>query len=998
MTEIPVSPPPPGYDIVFSLPTRKYVHPRAMAAFVEQLGTDPYISGHRLATIFLSSTVTPRWNDRTTSYFYNIDGQAKELSTYEKRQLIRSRFSKVCIHYGTTYIMKHVHGSYTFRDVVSDIPLEDTHQWIIMSAETSRRSPTSFNEMSRFTMDDTMTLDSTIPGCTDDTIFVLCAVPRAEKYCLCKLNESIHPQLTLRPWVITPAPSDFNRSRAIFDDVIGPMFFTSTEGLDVSYFSFHTGNDTDTLTKANYYVRPQQGTDASSISGVDFSTDTSGLFTKEELYNAAIQHASSDMSLLEATSLCNSSFAQFMYDAMYSKDSYQVYRVWIADDAEVHIDFLVNKEKIQSMRTSIVPFHGHVYTFNTSISDETLQDVFRLRMLVPGLESHQTITSSTYNMILKNLSNRDVVQDIPMSEDVTRSIRCVNTMDTLYEYQKENVRWMIRQEHVPDGIVGLLATRVTGDPEGPGVFRCAFPQFKYSYVANPENVFTRGGFLCDDVGMGKTRQAIELVRATTTSESRSTLIIVPPNIIDQWRREVSSVWPDCRLAVVHGRFKKNVDMAHVATHYDIVVATTRTSEQLTRVGWERVMVDESHLNASRTSWFESPKKWLITATPYTNLNKQMEWLVGSSYKCYDSVSYNHRSTSYYYNTHQGPENMLLEYKYLVLKLLMTRKTRDVHAMLPDVSVARRLVLLHENERSHYQATIQACTENRLGMSYISTMMASSHLVGVSTFGPRFVPDVQQYEQTSSTHFHPDRTLLPEQIPEDTTCPICISSVDTDASRTACNHWFCTECINLHLTSARHQSTCPMCRHIIQRHSVERTIVQDGDVTAVQDSAFLSTKMIQILTDLQRALDDDKHVLLFVHQKSHLDIVTEILSSKSIAHMTLHGAMNVERRNRIFSDFQEGLKPASKVLVLTTKCASAGITLTTADVIMVLSPCDDASTEEQIIGRSRRIGRPPEKSIEFISYVSNDTIESSIDTERDRYRLANVWSITKRLIS
>lgn len=655
---------------------------------------------------------------------------------------------------------------------------------------------------------------------------------------------------------------------------------------------------------------------------------------------------------------------------------------------------------MRSQSKNILPFTCHWSSRDRYIVDDVLETIQRIDILIPYYFSERSYTVQT--RMLANLSDRYMPHPETYNEHrdtVVRTIRDINHSEVLYEYQKENVRWMISQEYAQDGMVGVMSRRITGPPGGQGLFRKTFPETAYTYVADPDGVFHSGGFLCDDVGMGKTRQIIELIRVTSTEETSATLIIVPPNVIDQWRLEVCTIWPACRLAVFHGRHKRHVNVRDIRG-YDIVLTTPRMDTSIPETTWERIVIDESHLIKRAWHGHTAKKKWLVTATPYTNLAEQIDWLFGKNVDVFYGTS-NGSVTS---SSFKWPRNPIasLKRQYAFLSLLMTRKTQRVHALLPRVSSSRVDVSISNDDMSYYSTVVSQMMDQHVYSNYINVMNAASALSSSATFGCRYVPMALK---SRCTHIRDDIFIDPNDVPKGELCPICITVIGIGAVVTSCGHWFCDECLAMSITTQRERqswthATCPMCRQNILDRSVKRTghtDTEDTVSTQENNDKYVSTKMRRILNDIQSRIRDDKSILVFCTSKEHVAYVSSVCSDAGILHSIVHGSMPVERRNRVFSSFQQRTSEDARIVITTTRCASAGLNLTQADVIILVTPVDDASIEEQIIGRARRIGRPPERDIEFIVYTANGTIEEDIQHARQTHRVVNLWDITRNII-
>ena len=167
---------------------------------------------------------------------------------------------------------------------------------------------------------------------------------------------------------------------------------------------------------------------------------------------------------------------------------------------------------------------------------------------------------------------------------------------SLYDpYQPEGVRWMIRRE--------LFCKKI------------------------------KGGFLCDEMGLGKTIQFISLILANRVP---NTLLILPSNLIHQWKSEIKRFAGNEIEIVTHHGNTRLTDPSQVESNSCKIVMTSYGMmalypfSVLHNIKWDRIILEECHLirnpkskSSKSVCRLNSTYRWGITGTPIHNSIKDL---------------------------------------------------------------------------------------------------------------------------------------------------------------------------------------------------------------------------------------------------------------------------------------------------------------------------------------------------------------------------------------
>ena len=111
----------------------------------------------------------------------------------------------------------------------------------------------------------------------------------------------------------------------------------------------------------------------------------------------------------------------------------------------------------------------------------------------------------------------------------------------LRPYQRQTLAWMLDHEAQPGGINACFwERRKVLDDAGQPPHEYYYCPLAGELLDKPPPVMG-GGFVCEEMGLGKTVEALALVLARPAppdSAARTTLIVVPQSLLDQWETEI----------------------------------------------------------------------------------------------------------------------------------------------------------------------------------------------------------------------------------------------------------------------------------------------------------------------------------------------------------------------------------------------------------------------------------------------------------------------------
>jgi len=478
-----------------------------------------------------------------------------------------------------------------------------------------------------------------------------------------------------------------------------------------------------------------------------------------------------------------------------------------------------------------------------------------------------------------------------------------------------------------------------------------------------------GGFLSDDVGLGKTLSILALCVSNPPKEDedrpKATLIVCPATIIGQWAREIEENLPQSTKVVsFYSKSKNSVNIDRMNVEYDFVLTTYTTYlqnfERVRGIEWHRVVFDESHTMSERFSAMApiSPRRWCVSATPFHNLYRQFKALgLPRSYEVTIPVMY-----------------------YMLRPLMLRHSRKQTECDVPPLPELREeMVPIHfetDEEFSLYAHAYKYIMDDlRTTNTRFRAFRINSHLQTLRSICIGGEWSLRKLFSEQLVLQQPDPNLVAPH-DDDDMCPICMNVYDQPAI-TTCNHWFCSDCIATAL--ARTGSKCPMCRTPQDQRQLRYGVVWNqelpdtpfGDESCVQCHSKLK-KLLEILSRM-RSEDATSKALVFVESSYYIPIIGTMLKQHRIKYKTVHGAMNAVSRGNAISAFQN--KTDIPVLILSMRSAAAGLNLTAANHVIFMGPPSNTTSEQQAIGRAHRFGQL--RPVTVYKLFMEGTIEESL---------------------
>ncbi|KAL9090151.1 MAG: hypothetical protein Q9165_005431 [Trypethelium subeluteriae] len=408
-----------------------------------------------------------------------------------------------------------------------------------------------------------------------------------------------------------------------------------------------------------------------------------------------------------------------------------------------------------------------------------------------------------------------------------------------------------------------------------------------NWMMQQETTNYRGGLLGDEMGMGKTIQAVSLIMSDYPAP-KPTLVVVPPVALMQWSNEIKD-YTDGKLKVIvfHGQNSKVKGMSvKELQKHDVIMISYNSLESLYRKetkGWtrgddiikedspihaidfHRLILDEAHSIKQRTTGvaracfaLKGTYKWCLSGTPVQNRIgeffsllrflevrpfadyfckrcscSQLHWNPGSDHKCeqcnhaqMEHVSVFNQEILNPITTSDSPElrRAAMDKLHLITSRVMLRRMKRDHTA--SMELPPKEIVLHNEFFGEIERDFSSSimtNTTRQFDTYVSRGVMLNNYANI--FGL-----IMQMRQVAN---HPDLILKKNAAEGQNVlvCHICDEPAE-EAIRSKCKHEFCRSCVKNYVKScegAGGDPDCPRCHLPLSIDFDQPDIEQDEEL-------------------------------------------------------------------------------------------------------------------------------------------------------------------------
>lgn len=553
----------------------------------------------------------------------------------------------------------------------------------------------------------------------------------------------------------------------------------------------------------------------------------------------------------------------------------------------------------------------------------------------------------------------------------------------LYDYQKNNVNWMIKMEK--EQLFDYISSdKLLFFPDG-RIYNYDNDEF----VINRDLIKLKGGIIMDDVGIGKTLQALCLC---VYDLEINTIIIVPEHLVEHWTNQL----------------KKHININKIQ---NISIKGFNKITSVNFSNYDRLIVDEIHEIYSNPKYYNSyfdilcntncKYKWGISATPFilnNSINHLLQYLCEIFLPHPQTDRFKHFYDLYYKifrkNTKDNivkeinfPEinenNIFMDFnesEEILYQSEINNSNNDEYALRKyccDIMINYNkneeynitlenfcLIVINENEKkcNNELKKLEELIEKK---ENILKQYKNHNEIELAYNLEHYNNKIMKQEITynnilSKTNFL--KMKMDEIMNEKVQCPICLDTIDDGEilSVIECGHIYCNTCLKILLT---HIKKCCYCKKPINDNNKVYNISNKKDIMVKT-----STKIDYLINLL---LNKNEKFVLYTQFDDMIDRLLLILNDNNINSIKFNNyndINNFKNNNDI------------KLLILSSVNNASGLDLSFVNNIIIFEPViGDKSylkdVEKQIIGRLHRLNQT--EIVNVYRFIINNTIEDEI---------------------
>ena len=586
-----------------------------------------------------------------------------------------------------------------------------------------------------------------------------------------------------------------------------------------------------------------------------------------------------------------------------------------------------------------------------------------------------------------------------------------------YDYQKNNVDWMIQHEF---NIANNKLYDTYKLPVDNYVY--TIPEINIKLISDVEgkilnmdtqniSIKLKGGVLCDEVGLGKTFSMLSLVAEQLEPSNPPTLIICPPRLCTQWIEEMNNTYDfKCKLIRDIRQFRKC--SIEYYNEYDIIILSynfilgkgyqtlvetePEKNTLLHNFIWERIILDEGHEyinnNRKKTSQnmssylqsINSKYRWICSGTPFHNIN--------SFENVIDYVS----NIEYDKELRHETEN--------VINMFFRKNTKESvgeQVSIPKPIITTEFLNMTPLERMIYDS---ALGDSNKKIELCNHIMVSDEHINILGNKPMSLEEIHEKltvdcnrkiekytkrqekltEQLEKLHTNPIENVdiieekiakleetkiklkestakynifndLENKIKEEECCPICMEDLDgLTKTLTPCGHLFCSQCIfDVHNHS--NNSSKIKCAMCRYKYDISETVVIKNDVNEEEEELGpkLGTKIDHLIKTVKGIIEEDNTKKIIVF--SQWDNMLKLISKIFTEYEINHIFLNGSINTVSAKIRKFKIQNDINVVLMSSDKSPSGLNLTEASTIILLDTLNTSKEESQII-EEQAIGR------------------------------------------